>query len=105
MYNVVGGVVAMFSIISSSLSGSVSRFLTFEIGREDMRRLKEIFSTSIIVQTAMAVGIVVVMEFVGVWFSNHKMNIPPGRMVSANFVLQCSIVSFALGLINTPFSA
>ena len=105
VYNVVGGVVAMFSIISSSLSGSVSRFLTFEIGREDMRRLKEIFSTSIIVQTAMAVGIVVVMEFVGVWFLNHKMNIPPGRMVSANFVLQCSIVSFALGLINTPFSA
>ena len=38
VYNVVGGVVAMFSIISSSLSGSVSRFLTFEIGREDMRR-------------------------------------------------------------------
>lgn len=105
VYNVVGGVVAMFSIISSSLSGSVSRFLTFEIGRGDMRRLKEIFSTSIIVQTAMAVGIVVVMEFVGVWFLNHKMNIPPGRMVAANFVLQCSIVSFALGLINTPFSA
>ena len=31
IYNVVGGVVAMFSIISNSLSSSVSRFLTFEL--------------------------------------------------------------------------
>ena len=39
IYNV-GGVVTMFSIISSSLSSSVSRFLTFEIGRGDFERLK-----------------------------------------------------------------
>ena len=43
IYNVVGGVVAMFSIISSSLSSSVSRFLTFEIGRGDFERLKQVF--------------------------------------------------------------
>ena len=43
IYNVVGGVVTMFSIISSSLSSSVSRFLTFEIGRGDFERLKQVF--------------------------------------------------------------
>lgn len=31
IYNVVGGVVAMFSMISSSLSSSVSRFLTMQV--------------------------------------------------------------------------
>lgn len=34
--NVVGGVVSMFSLISNSLSASVSRFLTFELGRGDL---------------------------------------------------------------------
>ena len=41
--NVVGGLVTMFSLISNSLSASVSRFLTFELGRGDMERLKETF--------------------------------------------------------------
>ena len=32
IYNVVGGLVAMFSIISGSLVSSISRFITFELG-------------------------------------------------------------------------
>lgn len=35
--NVVGGFVTMFSIFSNSLSSSVSRFLTFELGRGDRK--------------------------------------------------------------------
>lgn len=41
IYNVVGGVVAMFSMVSSSLSSSVSRFLTFELGKGDKEGLKK----------------------------------------------------------------
>ena len=33
IYNVVGGVVAMFSILSGSLSAAISRFITFELGK------------------------------------------------------------------------
>ena len=103
--NVVGGLVAMFSIASSSLSSSISRFLTFEIGRKDKEKLKEVFSTSIIAQFCISVVIVILIEIVGVWFLNQKMNIPNGRMEAANFVLQCSIISFALGLNNAPYGA
>ena len=39
IYNVVGGVVAMFSIISGSLSASISRFITFELGKGDLSNL------------------------------------------------------------------
>ena len=62
IYNVVGGVVAMFSIISSSLSSSVSRFLTFEIGRGDFERLKQVFSTSVVVQIVLAIGVMIIIE-------------------------------------------
>ena len=47
IYNVVGGFVAMFSLISNSLSASTGRFLTFELGKGDMQRLKQVFSTSL----------------------------------------------------------
>ena len=43
IYNVVGGVVAMFSIISNSLSVAVSRFLTFELGTGNRNKLQRIF--------------------------------------------------------------
>lgn len=105
IYNVVGGVVAMFSIISSSLSSSVSRFLTFEIGRGDFERLKQVFSTSVVVQIVLAIGVMLIIEILGVWFLNYKMNIPAARMEAANFVMQCSILSFGLSIINTPFNA
>ena len=41
IYNVVGGVVTMFTVISGSLSTSISRFITFEIGHGDFDRLKK----------------------------------------------------------------
>jgi O-antigen/teichoic acid export membrane protein len=50
IYNVVGGFVSMFSMVSSSLSSAVSRFLTFELGRSDMEQLKKVFSTSLCIR-------------------------------------------------------
>lgn len=104
-YNVVGGVVGMFSIVSSSLSTSISRFITFELGRNNYERLNKVFSTAINVQLIISVVIVVLMEVVGVWFLNTQMNIPEGRMGAANWVFQLSIVSFVLGLLMVPYNA
>lgn len=105
IYNVVGGFVAMFSIISSSLSASVSRFLTFELGRGDMQRLKEIFSTSVLIHIALAVIVLILAESVGVWFLNTHMTIPAERFTAANWVFQASIVSFMFGLFSVPYNA
>lgn len=104
-YNVVGGVVAMFGILTSTLSGSISRFITFEVGTGNKERLKDIFSTITLVQLVMSIVIVVLIEVLGVWFLNAKMNIPPDRMGAANFVLQCSILSFVLSMNTAPYHA
>lgn len=105
IYNVVGGVVSMFAIISSSLSSSISRFITFEIGHGDVSKLKEIFSTSVLAQVILAIFMFLIMELVGIWFLNYKMNIPVTRLDAANIVMHCSIITFVFGLINTPFNA
>ena len=105
IYNVVGGIVAMFSIMSGSLSNAISRYITFELGKGDKKILKKVFSTAINVQIIMAVIIAVLIEIGGVWFLNYKMNIPDGRMVAANWVLQFSIISFAVNLISIPYNA
>ena len=105
IYNVVGGFVAMFSLISNSLSASVSRFLTFELGRGDMERLKETFSTSLMIHLALAGLVFILAESVGVWFLNTQMTIPPERLYAANWVFQASVLSFMFGLSSVPYNA
>ena len=105
IYNVVGGVVAMFSVISGSLSAAISRFITYELGKGDQSKLNKIFSASVTIQLLLSLIIVVLIESVGVWFLNAKMTIPLDRMVAANWVLQFSIVTFVINLISVPYNA
>ncbi len=103
--NVVGGLVSMFSLISSSLSSSVSRFMTFGLGKGDKKELNTIFSTSINIHIILAIIVVIAIETVGVWFLNNKMVIPIERLAAAHWVLQCSTLLFAVGLLSVPYNA
>lgn len=105
IYNVVGGVVAMFSMLSGSLSAAITRFITYELGTGNKENLKKIFSSSVTIQIGLAVLIALLAEAVGVWFLNVKMNIPDARMVAANWVFQFSILTFAINLISVPYNA
>ena len=105
VYQVVGGLVSMFSIISTSLSGAVSRFITFEIGRGRKDRLERIFATSLLIQIGLCVVVVLAVEIIGLWFLHNEMQIPEGRMEAAQWVLHCSVISFCLGLLSVPYNA
>lgn len=105
IYNVVGGIVAMFTIISGSLTSAISRFLTFELGKGDKEKLKTIFSTSVNIQFGLSAIIILIGEIVGIWFLNNQMNIPAERMMAANYILQCSLGIFVLNLLSVPYNA
>lgn len=105
IYNVVGGVVAMFSIISNSLSSSVSRFLTFELGKGNMEGLKRVFSTSLSIHVVLALAFILLGETLGLWFLNTHMTIPENRLSAANWVFHASVFTFVINLLSVPFSA
>ena len=105
VYNVVGGMVSMFTMISGSLSNAISRFITYEIGKGNKARLKLIFSTSIIIQLIFSVIIIVLIETVGVWFLNNEMNIPQESMQAARWVLQFSMLALVVNLLSIPYNA
>lgn len=105
IYNVVGGVVSMFSLLSGSLNAAISRFITYELGTRDKARLKKIFSSSVTIQLGIALIFILLAESIGLWFVNYKMIIPLDRLTSANWCFQFSIVTFAINLINVPFNA
>lgn len=105
IYNVVGGVVTMFSMLSGSLSAAISRFITFELGTGDIEKLKKVFSASVTIQFGISLVFVVVAETIGIWFLNNKMEIPEGRLIAANWCLQFSIMTFVINLLCVPYNA
>lgn len=105
IYDVVGGVVGMLSLISGSLSSAISRFITFELGKGDIDKLKRVFSTSVSIQLTISTLVIVLAELVGVWFLNNKMIIPSDRLLAANWIFQFSVLTFAVGLISVPYNA
>ena len=105
IYNVVGGVVAMFSMLSGSLSAAISRFITFELGTGNKEKLARVFSSSVTIQLGLCAIVLVLAETVGLWFLNTKMVIPENRMYAANWVYQLSLLTFVINLISIPYNA
>ena len=105
IYSVVGGLVSMFSLISNSLSNCIGRFIAFEIGRNDLMKLKKTFSVAVSIYIILALVTFVAVEAVAVWFLNTKMNIAKENMIAANWVLQFSLLTFIVNLISIPYNA
>ena len=102
VYNVVGGVVAMFTIISGALNSAVSRFITFELGKGAEAQLNKVYSTAVTIQIILAAVVVILAEPAGLWFIDNKMTIDPGRIPAARWVLQFSLLSFVTNLMSVP---
>ena len=102
IYDVVGGVVAMFTIISGSLNSAISRFITFEMGKGDSERLTKVYSTAVMIQIALALLVVALAEPVGLWFIENEMTIDPARIPAAKMVLHFSLASFVINLMSVP---
>ena len=77
IYNVIGGFISMFYMITSNMTQAIGRFLTFELGAGDEKKLQQTFSTSINILLLLSVIIVFIAETIGIWFVNNKLNISP----------------------------
>ena len=102
IYTVIGGVVAMFTMLSGSLNAAVSRFITFELGKGEQARLSTVYSTAVITQLLISLIVLLIAEPVGLWFIEEKMTIDPSRVESARWVLHFSIFAFVVNLMSVP---
>ena len=105
IYNVVGGVVAMLGVLNGAMSVSTQRYLTFELGRGDSIRLRQVFSTCLLIFFILSLVIVILAETIGLWFLNTQMVIPEDRILAANWVYQFSILTCITSLIVNPYNA
>ena len=105
IYNVVGSVVVFLSFLEQALTNATYRFLAYEIGTGNKEKLQRIYSMAINAHMLLALVLFVVMEIVGAWFVNNKLNIAPERLYAANWLFQFSLLIFCFGIIKTPFNS
>lgn len=105
VYNVVGGFVSMLAYLNSVLVGSTQRFISYALGKGDRIRINATFATAKQTHFFMVLIIAVIAETFGLWFVNHQLVISPDRMVAANWVYQCSVVSLLITIISIPYNS
>lgn len=105
IYNVVGGVVGMFSFINGTLTTSSQRYFSIELAKGDLKKLNEWFCLNITAFSLFIIIFLIIAETIGLWFVNSQLTIPKERLSAANIVYQFSIISFCFSFISVPYNA
>ena len=105
IYNIVGGVVVLFTFLNTSMIGTIQRFLNYSIGQEDIEKTGRVFSMSINCQLIILLIVFILSETIGLWFLNTFLNIPAERMSAANWIYQFSILTICVHIFYAPFNA
>ncbi len=105
IYNVVGGIITMFTFINGAMVSSTQRYLNFELATGNDERLRNVFNTSLQIHALISVIIIFLGETIGLWLLCEKLVIPESRMTAAIWVYQCSIVSCAINIMSAPYNA
>ena len=105
IYNVVGGIVTLFTILNFAMGCSTTRFITFELGRKNENGVNIAFSNAVIVHAIIAVIILILGETIGLYLFSQKMNIPEDRMSAAEWVYHLSVFTCIVNILSVPYNA
>ncbi|QPB42721.1 MATE family efflux transporter [Rodentibacter haemolyticus] len=105
IYNIVMGVVILFSFFNGTMTATTQRFINVEKASNDVERINKVFNISLLNHLFIMLIVTVLAETVGLWFLNHKLNIPATRMQAANAVYQIALLIALIEIIKVPFNA
>jgi O-antigen/teichoic acid export membrane protein len=105
IYSLVGGIIALFGFLNSSMSSATQRYLAFDLGKKDDNKLQKTFSATLTIHLAIAIIILLFAETLGLWYVNYKVVLPPERLFAANVVYQFSVLTALIGIIQVPYDS
>lgn len=113
LYGVVGGLTVFITFFNGLLSGAISRFYAFEIGKSQsdtdsvtaLEECRKWFNTALLIHTVVPVVCIVIGYPVGIWAINNFLEIPPDRVYACLCVFRFVCISCFVAMINVPFHA
>ena len=105
IYNVIAGVVSMFSFLTGSVGGAASRYLSIEIGLKNADGVRRNFSSLLLIFIVFGFSIILLGETSGLWFVENKLIIPTERMEAAGWLYQLTIAGAFVSMLQVPYTA
>lgn len=103
VYNVVAGVVVLFSFLNSALMNASQRYLSIAVESQDTGEIQSVFSTCMVLHLILCLILIILAETVGLWFLNEKLSIPQERLIAANWVYQSSVLGTCINVMRVPY--
>ncbi len=103
IYSVVGGIVSFFAFLSATMASATQRFFSFALGQNDLEKLKKTFTINWVIYGFIAIIASILLETVGLWFINEKLQVPADRFDSVLLVFHFSSITFITTILTTPF--
>lgn len=105
IFNLVGGIVALFAILRGFLVSSIQRYLNVEIGKGDKEQEEKVFNISITINAGLIILVALLAETIGLWFVNTHLNIPEGKETLTAAVYHVTIATTLVSMLSTPYNA
>ncbi len=67
IYGVVGGILGFLGFLTAAMAGATSRFITYEIGTGNADKVKDVFSSSLVIHILIAILVIIVGETFGIY--------------------------------------
>ena len=68
LYNVIGGIISLFTVLNAALINTTSRFITVSLAKGDAQDTRQIFNMSFLLHFFVGILIVILGETVGLWY-------------------------------------
>ena len=105
LYSLIGSVVMMLGFVTSSLSTSTQRFLSFSWGKNDINTTRSIFSNAMGLHAIIGMLLMVVLLLLERPLVHSYLNIDPARIETADFVYYMVILILVMTIITAPVKA
>ncbi len=104
LFNVVGGIVGLFTFIFGSLSATTIRYINVEMGKEQ-GDVNKVFNVCLAIHVGVALLILLLAEIGGIYYIHHYLKVDPGKEADAMFIFQVTIIASCIGITNVPYSS
>ena len=105
IYNVVAGVVVLFSFVNNAMASGTQRFLNYSLGENDLKKTQDIYSASLLIHLSISIFFIILAETAGLWFVSNKLNIPENRLSVAVIAYQFSVATCVFNILKVPYNA
>ena len=105
IYMVVAGVIAMFGVLSMSMSSAASRFMANSLGKTDLDVAKKTFNTTITIHIVLGLILVLLLELGGWIMFEWFLNIPDAKVSDAKVVYQFMVVTAFISILIVPYDS